>query len=87
MRPAPPRCDLAHGILTDDASGTVVFHLTALDPDFLFKLTEQGFSAPIPPGTPDHDLGSTPVPGTGPYRITIANATEVRFARDPFVRE
>lgn len=83
----PARCDLSRGIRTNDETGTVVFHLTAPDPDFVFRLTEQEFSAPIPPGTPDHDAGSTPVLGTGPYRIAAANATDVRFVRNPFFRE
>ena len=53
------------------------------DPDFPFKLTEQGFSAPIPPGTPDHDLGVTPIPARGPYRFATVNAIEVRFLLQP----
>ena len=34
----PKTCNLSEGIVTDDASGTVTFHLTAPDPEFLFKL-------------------------------------------------
>jgi YVTN family beta-propeller protein len=83
----PHRCDLARGIVTNDALGTVTFHLTAPDPEFLFKLTEQAFAAPIPPGTPDHETGSHTVPGTGPYRIVSVTATEIRFDRNPFFRE
>ncbi|MFZ0231170.1 MAG: ABC transporter substrate-binding protein, partial [Mycobacterium sp.] len=83
----PPSCDLSRGIVTDDAAGTVTFHLTAPDPEFLFKLTEFAFSAPIPPGTPDHETGSRTVPGTGPYRIASVSDTEVRFVRNPFFRE
>ena len=51
------------------ASGTVMFHLTAPDPEFLYELTEQDYAAPVPPGTPNHDMGLDPIPGTGPYRI------------------
>ena len=80
-------CDLSRGIVTDNAAGTVVFHLTAPDPDFLFKLTEQAFSAPVPPGTPEHDTGRTPVPGTGPYRIASVTNTEIRFVRNPYFHE
>ena len=83
----PEHCNLARGVVTDDATGTVVFHLTAPDPDFLFKLTPYALSAPIPPGTPEHDVGLHPVPGTGPYRIASANATGVRFARNPYFHE
>jgi YVTN family beta-propeller protein len=83
----PASCDLSRGIVTDDATGTVVFHLTAPDPQFLFNLTVQGFSAPVPPGTPDHETGSHTMPGTGPYKITTVGGTQVRFARNPFFRE
>jgi YVTN family beta-propeller protein len=83
----PRSCDLSHGIITDDAAGTVTFHLAAPDPEFLFKLTEYAFAAPIPPGTPDHETGSRAVPGTGPYQIASVSDTEVRFVRNPFFRE
>jgi YVTN family beta-propeller protein len=83
----PSSCDLSRGIVTDDAAGTVTFHLTAPDPEFLFKLTEFAFSAPIPPGTPDHETGSRTVPGTGPYQIASVSNTEIRFVRNPFFRE
>ena len=62
----PGRCDLSRGVRTDDATGTIVFHLRRPDPDFLGTLVEW---APIPPGTPNHDLGRRPVPSTGPYMI------------------
>ncbi len=34
----PKTCDLSKGIVTDDAAGTVTFHLVSPDPDFLQKL-------------------------------------------------
>ena len=83
----PRSCDLSHGIVTDDPPATVTFHLTAPDPDFLFKLTEFAYSAPIPPGTPDHETGSGTVPGTGPYKIVSVSPTEIRFVRNPFFHE
>jgi len=83
----PASCDLSRGIATDDATGTVVFHLTAPYPQFLFNLTVQGFSAPVPPGTPDHETGSHTVPGTGPYKIIAVGSAQVRFVRNPFFRE
>jgi len=83
----PAGCHLSRGIVTDDASGTVVFHLTDPDPQFLFNLTQYGFAAPIPPGTPDHEPGSHFVPATGPYRIIAASSKQVRFARNPLFRE
>ena len=67
-----------HGIMTNNAAGTVTFHFTAPDPEFLFQLTESRFSAPIPPGTPDHETGQRTVPGTGPYQIVSVSPN-----RDP----
>jgi YVTN family beta-propeller protein len=83
----PPACDLSRGIETHDATGTVVFHLRAADPDFLFKLTVIGFSVPVPAGTPNRPLRSTPLPGTGPYAIVRASERDVRFQRNRFFRE
>jgi peptide/nickel transport system substrate-binding protein len=83
----PRSCDLSQGIATDNSVGTVTFHLAAPDPDFLFKLTEFAYSAPVPPGTPDHETGSRTVPGTGPYKIIAVSHAEIRFVRNPFFRE
>ena len=80
-------CDLSAGIRTDDSAGTVVFQLAAPDPDFLFKLTPYAYAAPIPAGVPDRDVGATPAPGTGPYRILDWRGGEIRFARNPYFRE
>ena len=35
---SPGPCNLAQGIVADGAADTVTFHLTAPDPDFLYKL-------------------------------------------------
>jgi peptide/nickel transport system substrate-binding protein len=83
----PRTCDLSRGIETDDSAGTVVFHLRAQDPDFLFKLTVLGFSVPVPAGTPNRALRTTPLPGTGPYKIVHASERDLRFARNRFFRE
>jgi peptide/nickel transport system substrate-binding protein len=66
---APAHCDLQAGVVTDDRAGTVVFHLTRPDPELLFKLTQTG-ARPAPPGTPTSELARTPIPGTGPYRVS-----------------
>jgi peptide/nickel transport system substrate-binding protein len=83
----PRTCDLSQGVVTDDRSGLVAFHLTAPDPDFLDKLTPQAFGAPVPARTPFHDMGLSPVPGTGPYRVASATPTEVVFKRNPYFHE
>ena len=84
---APRACSLSRRVITDDSTGTITIELTAPDPDFLFKLTEYAFAAPIPPGTPDRPSSAHPVPGTGPYRITAVSANEIMFDRNPFFRE
>lgn len=63
---APGRCDLARGIVTDDRANTVTFHLTAPDPEFLYKLAFS-FADAVPAGTPNHLIGPSQLPATGPY--------------------
>jgi peptide/nickel transport system substrate-binding protein len=60
----------------------VTFHLSAPDPDFLFKLA-LGFVVPIPPGTPMHEVRSRPIPGTGPYQFAQVGARQFTFVRNP----
>jgi ABC-type transport system substrate-binding protein len=62
----PGPCDLARGIVTNDAANTVTFHLTAPDPEFLYKLAFPWAYA-VPPGTPDHQISAAQLPATGPY--------------------
>src|SRR6516225_10215706 len=66
----PRRCDLSAGIVTNDAAGTVTFHLGRADPDFLDKLALL-MAAPAPPGAAGHPMDQAPfLPGTGPYMIS-----------------
>src|SRR5262249_56224268 len=83
----PAACDLSAGIVADDTSGTVVFHLAEPDPDFLFKLTEFAFGAPVPAGTPDRELRWRPPPGTGPYRFAKTGPNGLRLERNPYFHE
>jgi len=62
----PGPCDLARGIVADDAAGTVTFRLTAPDPEFLYKLAFSWAYA-VPRGTPDHLISAAQLPATGPY--------------------
>jgi peptide/nickel transport system substrate-binding protein len=75
------RCELRRGIETDDAAGTITFHLREPDPNFLSSMTSMA-AAPVPPGTPFHDAGATPIPGTGPYIVASANKHEIRYVRN-----
>ena len=63
---SPGPCDLSRGIATSDAAHTVTFHLTAPDPQFLYKLAFSWAYA-VPPGTPDHLISAVQLPATGPY--------------------
>jgi YVTN family beta-propeller protein len=63
---APSRCNLARGIVANDRANTITFHLTAPDPEFLYKLAFS-FADAVPPGTPNHLIGPSQLPATGPY--------------------
>ncbi len=56
------------GIVTDDASGTIVIHLTQPQGDFANVLATL-YAAPVPQGTPLTDQSQHPIPATGPYQI------------------
>lgn len=86
MRAGDESCDLSRGIVTDDRSGTVVFHLTESDPEFATQLTAAA-AAPVPPGTPYRDMGLDPIPGTGPYVVADASPSEIRYVRNPHFEE
>jgi ABC-type transport system substrate-binding protein/DNA-binding SARP family transcriptional activator len=55
-------CDLDRGIVVDPRAGTIRFHLTRPDPEFLYKLAFAMASA-VPTGK----FGGKGLPATGPY--------------------
>jgi peptide/nickel transport system substrate-binding protein len=67
-------CDLSRGIVVDRSARTVSFRLGTPDPDFLFKLALP-FAFAVPAGAPAHDVGTHPLPATGPYRIAAFSPT------------
>ena len=82
----PRTCDLSEGIVTDDASGTITFHLVAPDPEFLYKLT-MPFAYPVPPSVPDEEQAAAGVPGTGPYMLEAPMTDEgLALVRNPYFR-
>ena len=82
----PSRCDLSEGIVADDRTGTVTFHLTRPDPDFLYKLTVS-YAYVLPASTPERQA-RTPLPATGPYMITrYVAGRELRLVRNPYFHE
>jgi peptide/nickel transport system substrate-binding protein len=77
-------CNLDRGITVSDSADTITFHLVGPDSDFLYKLTFE-FTAPVPAGTPLHDVGTHPVPSTGPYMIGhYVPDHEIEFVRNPY---
>ena len=86
--PKPRRCDLSAGIVTDDAAGTVTFHLGQADPDFLDKLALV-MAAPAPPGAAGHLMDRAPfLPGTGPYMVSrYRPKSSLTLVRNPGFRQ
>ena len=81
----PKHCDLSQGIVTNDRSGTVAFHLVAPDPDFLNKLTLP-FADVLPGGTKAN--AQLPLPATGPYVIARYRKNHlIELARNPYFHE
>ncbi|HXZ73279.1 MAG TPA: ABC transporter substrate-binding protein, partial [Streptosporangiaceae bacterium] len=87
-QPPPGRCDLSAGIVTNDAAGTVTFHLTQADPDFLDKLALL-LATPAPPGAPNRVIDRAPfLPGTGPYMIaSYRPKRSLTLRRNPYFRQ
>ncbi len=81
----PNRCDLSKGIVADNSSDTVTFHLARADPDFLQELALPSAYA-VPASTPLK--ARLPLPATGPYMIASYAANHrLRLVRNPRFRE
>jgi YVTN family beta-propeller protein len=82
----PAECDLSKGIETDDETRTITIHLTSPDSDFLYTLALP-FASFVPAGSPPADASDDPLPGTGPYRVDVADSGRVvRLLRNPYFR-
>jgi YVTN family beta-propeller protein len=76
------RCDLSRGVVT--TGDTVTFRLSRPAPLFLSDLS---YLYPTPAGTPSRDVGTKPVPGTGPYAIeSFVPDRQVTLVRNPYFR-
>lgn len=81
------RCDLSRGIVADGEAGTVTFHLTEPDPEFMYRLALP-FAFAVPAKTPDTRADTTPLPATGPYVIArYVEKKELELVRNPVFRE
>jgi YVTN family beta-propeller protein len=83
----PQHCSLAPGIVTSDQANTVIFRLTAPDPEFLDKLALP-FADAVPAGTPDHEISPVQLPATGPYLTqSFAPRRSWILVRNPLFRQ
>ncbi|MCA0341824.1 MAG: ABC transporter substrate-binding protein, partial [Proteobacteria bacterium] len=58
-------CTLEGGVVGDEAAGTITINLTKPDAEFLYKLALP-HAVTLPADTPAEDMGSVPIPSTGP---------------------
>src|SRR5205823_9292747 len=80
-------CNLARGVVANDAAGTVTFHLTSADSEFLQKLAVQ-WSFIAPAGIPEKDLDTHMPPGTGPYMVqSYKPGRSIVLVRNPYFKE
>jgi YVTN family beta-propeller protein len=83
---SPRSCDLSRGIVVDNDSETITFHLRHPDPDFLTYLaTPSGFA--VPPDVSRDDSGVHPLPATGPYMIRRYTLRRAVLVRNPYFHE
>jgi YVTN family beta-propeller protein len=83
---APSSCNLSRGIVADNRTGTISFHLTRPDPDFLYKLTLA--YADVLPGSTPRRQARAPLPATGPYMIVrYLPGQQLELVRNPRFRE
>src|SRR5262245_26213557 len=83
---SPDGCKLDKGIVADDATGKVTFHLTRGDPEFLDKLAVP-FAFILPSGTPNKEVQIPPA-GTGPYKFVEYNPNKaIKLVRNPYFKE
>jgi peptide/nickel transport system substrate-binding protein len=83
----PASCTLDGGVMGDEAAGTITFHLTQADPEFMDKLAVPHASI-LPAATPAKDMGTDIIPGTGAYMIKSYNPNErIDIVRNPYFKE
>jgi peptide/nickel transport system substrate-binding protein len=82
----PKTCNLNQGVVIDDATGKVTFHLTKPDPEFLDQLSVP-FAFILPTGTPNKEIQIPPA-GTGPYKFAQYNTNkQIKLVRNTFFKE
>ncbi len=83
----PATCNLSKGVAANDAAGTVAFHLTRPDGEFLQKLALP-FAFAVPQSAPNIDAGTKPLPGTGAYAwAEYTPNRQIRLERNKYFKE
>ena len=83
----PATCTLKGGVSANAAAGTVTINLKAPDPEFKYKLAVPHASI-LPAGTPSKDVGTKPIPTTGPYMFKSYNPNRsLVLVRNPHFKE
>lgn len=84
---SPADCTLEGGVVADEAAGTVTVNLVAPDGEFLQKIAIP-HAAILPAETAAKDLGTEPIPGTGPYMIASYDPnSRLKMVRNPHFKE
>jgi peptide/nickel transport system substrate-binding protein len=78
-----PDCHLNKGIVTDNRTGTITFHLTRPTPEFLYQLALPNASA-VPQDTPVDPKPGQLLPATGPYAIHSYTVSQLELVRNPY---
>jgi peptide/nickel transport system substrate-binding protein len=82
----PKNCDLSQGVVADDNAYTLTIHLTAADPELLFKLALP-FAYVVPGNTSPKLTGNNVPPGTGPYMWQSYDPNkEAVLVRNPYFK-
>jgi peptide/nickel transport system substrate-binding protein len=77
------KCDLSSGVVADDSGMTLTVHLTAPDPEFLDKVALP-FSDAVNKAAPNKDVGTNPLPATGPYMFkSYVPGQSITLVRNP----
>lgn len=83
----PETCTLEGGVVADKANGTVTINLVAPDAEFFYKIAVPHASI-LPAETPMKDIGTDPIPGTGPYAFESYDPNkQLTLVRNPHFKE
>lgn len=81
------KCDLSRGIVADDESRTITFHLRSPDSEMLYKLA-MPFASVLPADTPLREVRTADLPATGPYMVDrYERKGDVVLVRNPNFEE